>query len=99
MHEDEGGPLSKGKRDHKVYLTPRLPRVVLKANSHSGQQDQQEDARTSCNHPSESQSSGETWCSNVDYRILGTPLSAVEQQDTNRKDSQKLDSAVREPPE
>ena len=71
----------------KVYLTPRLPRVVLRANSHSGQQDQQEkDARTSCDQPSGSQSSRETWCNNVDYRILGLPLSAVEQQDTNRKD-------------
>ena len=27
---------------HKVYQSTRLPRVVLKANSHSGQQDQQE---------------------------------------------------------
>ena len=72
---------------HKVYLTSRLPRVVLKANSHSGQQDQQEqDARTSCDQPSGSQSSRETWCNNVDYRIPGIPLSAVEQQDTNRKD-------------
>ena len=36
-------------------------KVVLKANSHSGQQDQQEqDARTSCDQPSGSQSSGET---------------------------------------
>ena len=32
---------------HKICLTPRLPRVVLKANSHSGQQNQREhDART-----------------------------------------------------
>ena len=80
---------------HKVYLTSRLPRVVLKANSHSGQQDQQEqDARTSCDQPSGSQSSRETWYNNVDYRILG-------KQDTNRKDrqSRKVDSAVREPPE
>ena len=72
---------------HKVYLTPRLQRVVLKANSHSGQQDQQEqDARTSCDQPSGSQSTRETWCNNVDYRIPGIHLSAVEQQDTNRKD-------------
>ena len=27
---------------HKICLTPRLPRVVLKANSHSGQQNQRE---------------------------------------------------------
>ena len=75
---------------HKVYLTPGLPRVVLKANSHNGQQDQQEqDARTSCDRPSGSQGSGETWCNNVDCRIPGIPLSAVEQQDTNRKDKVK----------
>ena len=75
---------------HKVYLTPGLPRVVLKANSHNVQQDQQEqDARTSCDRPSGSQGSGETWCNNVDYRIPGIPLSAVEQQDTNRKDKVK----------
>ena len=75
---------------HKVYLTPRLPRVVLRANSHSGQQDQQEqDARTSCDQPSGSQSTRETWCNNVDYRIPGIPLSTVEQEDTNRKDKVK----------
>ena len=45
---------------HKICSTPRLPRVVLKANSHCGQQDQQEqDARTSCEQPSESKSSRE----------------------------------------
>ena len=75
---------------HKVYQSPRLPRVVLKANSQSGQQDQQEeDARTSCDHPSASQSSRETWCNNVDYRIPGKHHSAVEQQDTNRRDTVK----------
>ena len=38
---------------HKVHLSPRLPRVVLEANWHSGQQDQQEqDARTSCDQAS-----------------------------------------------
>ena len=75
---------------HKVYFTPRSPRVVLKPNSHSGQQDQQEqEARTSCDHPSGSKGSGETWCNNVDYRIPDIPLSAVEQQDTDRKDKVK----------
>ena len=76
---------------HKVYQSPRLPRVVLIANSQCGQQDQQEqDARTSCDHPSASdRSSRETWCNNVDYRIPGIPHSAVEQQDTNRRDTVK----------
>ena len=60
----------------KVCLTPRLPRVVLKPNSHSGQQDQQ-DARSSWDPPT------------VDYRIPGILLSTVEQQDTNRKDKVK----------
>ena len=70
---------------HKVYLSPGLPRVVLKANSQSGQQDQQEqDARTSW-----SKSSRETWRNNVDYRIPGIPHSAVEQSDTNRRDTVK----------
>ena len=71
----------------KVCLTPRLPRVVLKTNPHSGQQDQQEqDATSSCDQPSGSKSSWETWNNTVDYRIPGVPLSAVEQKDTNRKD-------------
>ena len=75
---------------HTVYQSPRLPRVVLKPNSHSGQQDQlEQDARTSCDHPSGSKSSVETWCNNVDYRIPGKPLSAAEQQDTDRKDKVK----------
>ena len=75
---------------HKICLTPRLPRVVLKANLHSGQQGQREqDARTSCDQPSESKSSWETWNNTVDYRILGIPFSTVEQQDTNREDKVK----------
>ena len=75
---------------HKVFQSPRLPRVVLKANSQSGQQDQQEqDARAFCDHPSASQSSRETCCNNIDYRIPGKPHSAVEQQDTNRRDKVK----------
>ena len=71
----------------KAVRIPKLPRVVLKANSQSGQQDQQEqDARTFCDHPSASQSSRETWCNNVAYIILH---SAVEQQDTKRRDKVK----------
>ena len=71
----------------KVRLTPRLPRVVLKANSHSGQQDQ--DARSSWDPPSESKSYKETWNNTVDYRIPGIHLSIVEQQDTNRQNKVK----------
>ena len=71
---------------HKVYQSPRLPRVVLKPNSHSGQQDQREqDARTSHDQPSGSKSSRETRNNSLDYRIPGIPLSTVE-QDTKRKD-------------
>ena len=74
----------------KVCLTPRLPRAVLKPNSRSSQQDQQEqDARSSCDHPCGSKGSGETWCNNVDNRIPGIPHSAVKQQDTNRRDTVK----------
>ena len=52
MHENEEGAL---RRD---MLTPRLPRVVLRANSHSGQQGQREqNARTVCDQTSESKSS------------------------------------------
>ena len=76
MHENERGAL------HKICLTPRLPRFVLEANSHSG-------PRTSCDHPSASQSSREIWCNNVDCRIPGILHSAVEQQDTNRRDTVK----------
>ena len=75
---------------HKICFTPRLPRVVLKANSHSGQPDQREqDARTSCDQPSELKSSREAWNSTVDNRIPVIPLSTIEQQDTNRKDKVK----------
>ena len=71
----------------KVRLAPRVPRVVLKSNSQIGLQDQQEqDARTSCDQPSGSKSTWETGSNTVNYRILGVPHSAVEQQDTHRKD-------------
>ena len=67
----------------KVRLNPRLPRVVLKSNSQCGQQDlRSQDARSSWDPPSDSKSYGETWNNAVDYRILGIPLSTVEQQDT-----------------
>ena len=75
---------------HKICLTPGLPRVVLEANSHSGQQGQREqDARTSCDQPSESKSSRETENNTVDSRIPDIHLSTVEQQDTTRKDKVK----------
>ena len=75
---------------HKVCLTRRLQSVVLKANSHSGQQDQREqDARTSGDQPSGSKSSGETWSNTVDCRIPYIHHSTVEQQGTNRKDKVK----------
>ena len=36
---------------HKVYQSPRLPRVILKPNSQSGQQDQlDQEARKSSDH-------------------------------------------------
>ena len=74
----------------KVRLTPRLPRVVLGANSRSGQQDQREqDARSSWDPPSESKSYRETWNNAVDYRIHGILLSTVEQQNTNRQNKVK----------
>ena len=70
----------------KVRLTLRFSRVVLKANSHSGQQDQRDqDARSSWDPPNESKSYRETWNNAVDNRIPGTPISTVEQQDTNRQ--------------
>ena len=62
----------------KVRLTPRVPRVVLKSNS-----------RISYDQPSGSESPWETGSNTVDYRILGVPLLAVEQQDTHRKDKVK----------
>ena len=75
----------------KVRLTPRLQRVVLKANSHSGQQDQRDqDARSSWDPPSESKSYRETWNNAVDCRIPGVPLSTIEQQDTNRQKFEKI---------
>ena len=73
----------------KVRSTPRLPRVVLRANSQRGQQDQREqDARTSWDPPSESKSYRDTW-NTIDYIISGILPSTVEQQDTNRQNKVK----------
>ena len=75
---------------HKVYQSPRMPRVILKPNSKSGKQDQpDQEARTSSYHQSASRSYGETRSGNVDYRIPGIPDSAAHQQDTNRKETVK----------
>ena len=74
----------------KVCRSPRLPRSTLKPNSQSGQQDQpDQDARKSSDHQSASGSYGETRSGNVDYRIPGIPHSAVQQQDTNRRETVK----------
>ena len=75
---------------HKVFQSPRLPRVILKPNSQSGHQDQHEhEARKSSDQQSVSGSYGETSSGNVDYRILGIPHSTVQQQDTNHKETVK----------
>ena len=67
-----------------------LPRVVLKANSHSSQQDQRDqDAGSSWDPLSEPKSYRETWNNTVDYRIPGIPFSTVEQQDSNFKNKVK----------
>ena len=82
---------------HKVYQSPRLLQVILKPTSQSGQQDQHEqEARKSSDHQSVSGSFCETRSGNIDYRIPGIPLSTVQQQDTNRKETVKNDSAKRE---
>ena len=81
---------TKDEQHQKVRLTPRVPRVVLKSNSQIAPQDQQEqDARTSCAQPSGSTLPWETGRNTVDYRIPGVPLSAVQQLDTHRKDKVK----------
>ena len=74
----------------KVRLTPRVPRVVLTSNSQYGLQDpQNQDARSSWEPSSDSKSYGEICNNTVDHRILGVPLSAVEQQNTTRKNKVK----------
>ena len=74
----------------KVRQTRRFPRVVLKSNSQCGQQDlRSQDARSSCDPPSDSKSYGETWNNASDYIILGIPISIVEQQDTTRENKVK----------
>ena len=75
---------------HKVYHSPMLPRVLLKPNSQSGQQDQlDQEARKSSDHQSASGSYGATRSGNVDFWIPGTPHSTVPQQDTNGRETVK----------
>ena len=82
----------------KVRLTPRVPRVVLKSNSQHGTQDpQNQDARSSWEPSSDAKSCGEIFNNTMDHRISGVPLSAVEQQNTTRENSQEVDREVREP--
>ena len=70
----------------KVRWTPRVPRVVLKSNSKHGPQDpQNQDARSSREPSGDSKSYGEICNNTVDHRVLGVPLSAVDQQNTTRE--------------
>ena len=72
-------------------LTPRVPRVVLTPNSQVDVQDQHEQGG--------SKMPSETGSSTVVYRIKSKLHSAVDQQDTHRKDSRKVDRQIREPAE
>ena len=74
----------------KESSIPRLPRVVLKANSQCGLQDLPvQEARSSWEPQNDAKSYGET-CSNiVDYRIPGISLSTVKQQDVKRQNKVK----------
>ena len=84
---------------HKRYQSPKLPRVLLKPNSQSRQQDQPEQrTRRSLDHQSVSGSYGETRSGNVDYRIPAIPHSTVQKHESQRN-GHKVDSAVKESPE
>ena len=73
----------------KVYKSPRLPRVTLLPNSQHHRKDVLvTDSRKSDNRESEVHKHRKTCGSNrVDFRIPGNPFSAVEQVETNRKES------------
>ena len=74
----------------KVYESPRLPRVILKSNSQSGQQDQpDQEARKFSDHQSVSGSYGKPAAATLNCRIPGIPHSTVQQQDTNRRETIK----------
>ena len=83
----------------KVRLTPRVPRVVFKSISQYGLQDpQNQDARSSWEPSSDSNSCGEICNRTVDHRTAGVRLSAVEPQNTIRENKvKKVNQQVREP--
>ena len=90
MHEDEGGVIPQGTPIPKV-ATCCTDSEFAKWSTRS------QDARTSCDHQSASQSS---WCHNVDYRIPGIyPFNSPTTGHESQRTSQKVDSAVRESPE
>ena len=76
---------------HKVFQSSRVPQNTLRPKSQSGLKDQpDQDARESLNHQNESELSyGETRCGNIYYIIPGISLSVVQQQDTNRTETDK----------
>ena len=75
----------------KVHRSPRVLRITQKPNSQSGRQDQPgQEARKSSDHQSASERCcGETRSGNVDLWVPGIPHSAVQQQDTNRRETVK----------
>ena len=84
----------------KVDQSPRLPRAVLTPNLHHGRQDLfNPETRTSSDHQSERSAEyeetrrlryEETRRGNVDYRIQGVPHSAVQKEDSTRKEIVKI---------
>ena len=76
---------------HKVCQSTRLPRVVLKPTSQTGQQDQtDQEARKSSDHQSVSGNFGETRRGNVYHGGIPSILhSSVQIQDTNRRETVK----------
>ena len=82
---------------HKVCQSPRLPRIVLKPNSQSGQQDQpDQDARKSSDHQSASGSYGKPAAATLTFEYQAYLSTTTHESQRN---GQKVDSAVREPPE
>ena len=73
----------------KVYQSsPRLPRAVLTPSLHHERQDlSNPEARTSSDHQSErSAKYEESRRGDVDYRFQGIPRSAVQKEDSSRKE-------------
>ena len=84
MYVYYGRPLPEG------TLNSESVRDVLKSNSQYGLQDpQNQDARSSWEPSSDSNSYGETCNRTVDQRIAGVPLSAVEPQNAVRENKVK----------